>query len=331
MIRDVAVVVSPPVPAFELGILSELFGLPRIDRSLPNYRYTVCAEQRGPLPTTSGFTVTATHGLRRVAGADLVFVTGAAPPVPAPSPRLAAALRAAAARGATVASVCTGAFTLAAAGLLDGRRATTHWAYADRLARQYPAVKVESDALYVLDGPIATSAGSSAAIDLCLQLLRIAHGADVANRIAREMVVPAHRSGGQAQYTQTPLDNPAPGGAPFSAVLDWAVAHLGAELSVETLAGRAAMSPRTFVRRFREATGTTPAAWVRGQRVLAAERLLEQADLTVEAIAHRTGFGSADTLRRHFSRVRGVPPEQYRRAFRLGSSRPRTAAVGGGH
>jgi transcriptional regulator GlxA family with amidase domain len=317
VISDVAVVVAPPVPAFEVGILSELFGLPRIDRSLPSYRYAVCAERRGPLPTTSGFAVTASHGLRRVASADLVVVTGAAPPVPPPSPALAGALRRAAARGATVASVCTGAFTLAAAGLLDGRRATTHWAYTERLAREYPAVCVEPDRLYVQDGPIATSAGSSAAIDLCLQLLREAHGADVANRIARELVVPAHRSGGQAQYTQTPVDPAPANGAPFSALLDWAVENLDGDLSLRTLADRAAMSPRTFVRRFGEATGSTPAAWVRAQRVLAAERLLEQGDLTVDAIARRTGFGSPDTLRRHFSRARGVPPETYRAAFRL--------------
>lgn len=322
MIRDVAVVVTAPVPAFELGTLSEIFGLPRIDRTLPGYRYAVCAERRRTLPTTSGFTVTPTHGLARVAGADLVFVTGAAPPVPPPSPAVVAALRGAARRGAIVASVCTGAFTLAGAGLLDGRRATTHWAHADLLARTYPAVRVEHDSLYVLDGNVATSAGSSAVIDLCLALLRDAHGAEVANRVAREMVVPAHRSGGQTQYAQSPI---APvDGSPLSAVLDWAVEHLDRELSVADLAAQAAQSSRTFARRFREATGTTPAAWIRTQRVVAAERLLEQSTATVEAIAHRTGFGSADTLRRHFVRARGVPPEAYRRAFRLSASPPAT-------
>jgi transcriptional regulator GlxA family with amidase domain len=317
MIRDVAVVVTAPVPAFELGVLSEVFGLPRIDPALPRYRYAVCAEARGQLPTTSGFSVTPTHSLRRLQQADLVIVTGAAPPVPPPSPAVVSALRAAARRGATLASVCTGAFTLAAAGLLDGRRATTHWAYADRLAREYPAVQVEPDTLYVIDEATATSAGSSAAIDLCLQLLRDAHGAEIANRIARELVVPAHRSGGQAQYTQTPIDAGSDGADALGALLDWAVEHLADDLSVEVLARRAAMSTRTFVRRFRAATGTTPAAWVRRQRVLAAERLLERGGLTVDAIAHRTGLGSADTLRRHFTRARGVPPETYRRAFQL--------------
>ena len=315
MLRDVAVVVSAPVPAFELGILSEVFGLGRIDPSLPRYRYAVCAEHLAPLPTTSGFQVTPTHGLRRLGRSDLVMVTGAAPPLPAPSPALVRALRAAAARGAIVASACTGVFALAAAGLLDGRRATTHWAYAERLARAYPAVTVEPDSLYVRDGNVATSAGSTAVIDLCLALLREAHGAEIANRIARELVVPAHRDGGQTQYAETPVE-PATNGSPVSAVLDWAIEHLADDLGVEELARRAAMSPRSFARRFREVTGTTPAAWLRRQRLLAAERLLETTSITVDAIAHRTGLGSGDTLRRQFGRARGVPPEAYRRAFR---------------
>jgi AraC family transcriptional regulator, transcriptional activator FtrA len=317
MLRNVAVVVSEPVPAFELGVASEIFGLPRLDPSLPRYHYAVCAEERRPMRTTTGFTVVPTHSLRRLAAADLVLVTGAAPPVPPPTPGLTAALRSALRRGATVASVCTGAFALAGAGVLDGRRATTHWMYTDELARRHPAITVEPDRLYVQDGPVATSAGSSAAIDLCLQLLRDAHGAEIANRVARELVVPAHRSGGQAQYTQTPVDeHRLPGRAAFSALLEWAVAHLDGDLSVDALAAHAAMSPRTFVRRFAEATGSTPAAWVRTQRLLQAERLLEGGDGTLEAIARRCGFGSADTLRRQFLRVRGVPPDHYRRAFR---------------
>jgi AraC family transcriptional activator FtrA len=312
--RDVAVVVSAPVPAFELGIVSELFGLPRMDPELPRYRYAVCAAEPGPLPTSTGFAVTPTHGLRRLSTADLVIVTGAAPPLPPADPRLGAALRRAAARGATVAAVCTGAFVLADAGLLDGRRATTHWAYAADLAAR-PAVTVEPDRIYVLDPPIATSAGSSAAIDLCLHLIRRAHGADVANRVARELVVPAHRSGGQRQFTPTPVAAPRRPGS-LAALLDWAAAHLDGDLSVDVLAVRAAMSTRTFVRRFTESTGTTPAAWVREQRVRHAEQLLERGDATVEAVARRCGFGSADTLRRHFRRARGVAPERYRATFR---------------
>ena len=316
MLADVAVVVTEPVPAFELGIVSEIFGLPRMDPALPRYRYAVCAERRAPLRTSTGFTITPTHGLRRLAPADLVIVTGAAPPVPPPSPALCAALHRAVARGATVAAVCTGAFTLAEAGLLDGRVATTHWAYADDLAGRHPQVTVDADRIYVVDGPIATSAGASAAIDLCLHLLRAAHGASVANRVARELVVPAHRSGGQAQFTPVPVAEPG-GARPLAALLDWAAAHLEADLTVDALAVRAAMSPRSFVRQFADATGTTPAAWVRAQRVRRAEELLEAGDATVEAVARRSGFGSADTLRRHFRRARGSTPESYRAAFRL--------------
>jgi len=316
MLSDVAVVVAAPVPAFELGIVSEIFGLRRLDRTLPSYRYAVCAERIAPLPSSTGFTVAPTHDLRRLASADLIVVTGAAPPIPAPTPALIAALRRAAARGATVAAVCTGAFVLAEAGLLDGRRATTHWGYADRLARQHPAVTVEPDRIYVVDGPVATSAGASAAIDLCLHLIRQAHGAAVANRVARELVVPAHRSGGQSQFTPLPVGEERRAGSDgFGALLDWAAAHLDDDLSVEALAQRAAMSPRTFARRFAEATGSTPAAWVRDQRLRRAEEMLEGGGATVSAVARRCGLGSADTLRRHLQRARGVTPEQYRTAF----------------
>jgi AraC family transcriptional regulator, transcriptional activator FtrA len=311
--RDVAVVVSAPVPAFELGVVSELFGLPRMDPGLPRYEYAVVAVAPGPLPTSTGFTMTPTHGLRRLATADLIIVTGAAPPLPPSDPALAPALRRALDRGATVAAVCTGAFVLAEAGLLDGRRATTHWAHADQLAARYPEVEVDRDSIYVVDGPVATSAGSSAAIDLGLHLIRMAHGSEVANRVARELVVPAHRSGGQAQFTALPV--PPPGDA-LDGLLGWAAAHLDANLSVPALAARAAMSERSFVRKFAAATGAAPAAWVREQRIRYAERLLERDDATMAAVARRSGLGSADTLRRHFRRVRGVAPEVYRAAFR---------------
>ena len=315
MTVEVAVVVAEPVPAFEVGIASEVFGVPRTDPGLPAYRYTVCAQSPGPLRTSTGFHITPSAGLDRIDEAGLVIVTGASPPVPPPSPELSAALHRAADRGATVAALCTGAFTVAAAGLLDGRTATTHWAYAEELAARYPRVTVDADRIYVVDGPIATSAGASAAIDLCLHLIRREHGADVANRVAREMVVPAHRSGGQAQYSRRPVP-PAQAGPGLAALLDWAADHLDADLSVEALAARAAMSPRTFIRHFTAATGATPAAWVRDQRVRRAEQLLERADTTIASVARRCGFGSVDTLRRHFRRVRGVGPEVYRAAFR---------------
>ena len=317
MLTDVAVVVAEPVPAFELGIVSEIFGLPRVDPSLPRYSYAVCAERRVTMRTSTGFAVRPTDDLSRLATADLVIVTGASPPTPAPTPALTAALRRAADRGATVAGVCTGAFLLAATGLLDGRTATTHWAHAAELARRHPAVTIASDRIYVVDGPFATSAGAAAAIDLCLHLIRREHGADIANRVARELVVPAHRSGGQAQFSQVPIANDRrPGADGLSALLDWAAEHLADDLSVPALAVRAAMSTRTFIRRFTEATGATPATWVREQRVRLAEQLLERENATVASIARRCGFGSPDTLRRHFHRIRGVSPEAYRAAFR---------------
>jgi AraC family transcriptional activator FtrA len=310
---DVAVVVAEPVAAFELGIASEIFGIPRADPSLPRYRYAVCAATAGPIRTSTGFLITPTDGLDRLDRADLVIVTGAAPPIPPPPDGLTAALRRAAERGATVAALCTGAFTVAAAGLLDGRTATTHWAYAAQLQSLFPQITVDADRIYAVDGPIATSAGAAAAIDLCLHLIRREHGADVANRVARELVVPAHRSGGQAQFTPAPVTTPPQA---LDGLLDWVAGHLDADLSVDALAVRAAMSTRTFVRRFTDATGTTPAAWVREQRIRHAERLLERDGATVAAIARRCGLGSADTLRRHFRRARGVSPEQYRVAFR---------------
>jgi AraC family transcriptional activator FtrA len=321
MTENVAVVVGEPVPAFELGIASEIFGVRRADPSLPHYEYEVCAATPGPLRTSTGFSITPTAGLDRLAQAGLIIVTGSAPPVPPPAPALVEALRQAVDRGATVAALCTGAFAVAEAGLLDGRTATTHWAYAADLAVRFPAVTVDADRIYVVDGPIATSAGASAAIDLCLHLIRREHGADVANRVAREMVVPAHRSGGQSQFSREPVPPPDAGPA-LSGLLDWATEHLDADLSVDALAARAAMSPRTFIRHFTAATGATPAAWVRGQRVRRAEQLLERADTTIAAVARHCGFGSADTLRRHFRRVRGVGPEAYRAAFRAADSLP---------
>lgn len=324
MLTDIAVVIAEPVPAFELGVASELFGVSRTDPELPSYRYAVCAERPEPMLTSTGFAVTPTHDLSRLRTADLVLVTGASPPIAEPSPTLVAALCAAADRGATVAALCTGAFVLAATGLLDGRTATTHWAYMEELAHRFPRVTVDADRIYVVDGPTATSAGASAAIDLCLHLMRREHGADVANRVARDMVVPAHRSGGQAQFSRMPVpDRRLPGSDGLAALLDWAADHLDDDLSVNALALRSAMSTRTFIRRFTEATGATPAVWVREQRVRRAEQLLERGDLTVAAVARRCGLGSTDTLRRHFRDARGVSPETYRAAFRQDRATPR--------
>jgi transcriptional regulator GlxA family with amidase domain len=297
-------------------VVCEAFGLDRAPPGLPGYDFAVCGEQVTPVPTTSGFAVLPGHHLSRLAGADLIIVLGAAPPAPPPPPALVRALRDAVTRGATIASACTGAFVLAAAGLLDGRRATTHWLHAPLLASLYPQLTVEADKLYIQDGPIITSAGSAAVIDLCLHLIRREHGAEVTNRIARHMVVPPHRDGGQAQYIETPV--PEPGTADeLAKVLQWALRHLDQPLTADTLAARASMSPRTFARRFRQRTGTTPLSWLNRQRVLLAAHLLERGNDTIASVATRSGFGSPDTLQRHFTQARGVTPDQYRRAFRL--------------
>jgi transcriptional regulator GlxA family with amidase domain len=312
---SVAVALVEPVPMFELGVLCEVFGLDRSGLGLPAYDFAVCGPRAGPVASTSGVRVTATDPYARLDAADLIMVAGAEPPLQQPPPAaLVRRLRAALDRGATVAGVCTGAFVLAGAGVLDGRRATTHWRHADLLASAYPAVRVEPDALYVEDGPVATSAGSTAAIDLCLHLVRRAHGAEVANRVARDLVAPPHRPGGQAQYVETSV--PAPGADDLAGTLSWALAHLDQPLRVEDLAARALMSPRTFARRFRAVTGTTPHRWLLEQRLRLAEQLLETTDLPVDAVAGQAGFGSGDTLRHHFAGHRGIGPAGYRRTFR---------------
>ena len=333
VLRNIAVPVLAPVPAFELGVVCEAFGLDRTLPGLPAYDFAVCGEQVTPVPTTSGFAVLPSHRLSRLADADLIIVLGAAPPTPPPPAMLVRQLQDAVARGATVASACTGAFVLAAAGLLDGRRATTHWLYAPLLASLYPQLTVEADRLYIEDGPVVTSAGSAAVIDLCLHLMRREHGAEITNRIARHMVVPPHRDGGQSQYIEMPVPEPDTADE-LAGVLQWALLHLDEPLTVEGLAARASMSPRTFARRFRQRTGATPGWWVVQQRVLLAARLLERSNDTIASVSTRSGFGSPDTLRRHFIHSRGVTPSQYRRAFRLtepGTSTPGSASHQPGH
>jgi transcriptional regulator GlxA family with amidase domain len=225
-----------------------------------------------------------------------------------------AAIRRAYDRGARLVSICSGAFVLAHAGVLDGRRATTHWMHTDDLAERFPAVKVDADVLYVDDGQILTSAGTASGIDLCLHIVRLDHGAEAANGLARRMVVAPHRDGGQAQYVQAPVPTVA-NEQPMSATLDWALARLDHDISVEDLARQAYMSPRTFARRFRDTTGTTPLQWLLRQRVLLAKRLLETTASPVEVVALQCGFGSATALRTHFKRQVGTSPLAYRRAF----------------
>jgi transcriptional regulator GlxA family with amidase domain len=315
MLRNVAVVAFDQAPVFEIGVLCEVFGLDRSADGLPRFDFALCAGEPPPLRTSSGFTVDTPHGIERLAAADLVAVPGWRSPDESPPAEVLQALRDAEARGARVISLCSGAFVLAAAGLLDGRRATTHWRYAAPLAARYPSVQLTPDVLYVDEGTVLTSAGTAAGIDLCLHIVRTEFGADVANRIARRMVVPPHREGGQAQYIETPMPEDRRDDA-LGTTLSWALAHLDEELGVEALAVRAHMSPRTFVRRFAAAFGGTPHQWLLAQRVVQARRMLETTDVAIDEVARRSGFGSAAALRLHFARRLNTSPLAYRRTFR---------------
>jgi transcriptional regulator GlxA family with amidase domain len=315
MLRNVAVAVCDQVAAFELGVVSEVFGYDRTAEGFPGYDFAVCAIEPPPLRTSSGFSIDTPHRIDRLRSADLIVIAAWRDADERPPEPLLEELRAAVDRGARVMSVCTGAFVLAAAGLLDGRRATTHWRHAAALAERYPLIDVDPDVLYVDAGPVLTSAGTAAGIDLCLHIVRTEHGTGVANALARRMVVPPHRDGGQAQYVETPVRVHRRGDE-LSEVLDWALERLDEPLPVEELAGRALMSTRTFARRFRAITGETPHRWLLLQRLLLAQRLLEEGDEPIEEVARLAGFGSAVSLRQHFARWRGTSPQRYRRTFR---------------
>ncbi|SMD06680.1 helix-turn-helix domain-containing protein [Kibdelosporangium aridum] len=310
--KSVVAVVGDRIAGFELGILCQVFGLDRSDDGLPCYDFAVCGPRPGLVPTTSGFAVEVPSGLDRVVSADLVAIP-AWPDLGAPlDPAIGAAIRAAHEAGATLLSICSGTFALAGAGVLDGRRATTHWQFTSLLRKGFPSVDVVEDVLYVSDGPILTSAGAAAGIDACMHLVRTVHGAEVANALARRMVVPAHREGGQAQYVEMPVPA-SPSG--FSTVLDWAAEHLAEPLTVAVLARRAGMSGRSFARHFKAITGVTPHRWLLEQRLQRAELLLETTELTVDVVARTSGFAHPDTLRHHFARRRGTSPSAHRRAF----------------
>jgi len=339
MLRNVAVVVVNGFLPFEFGTICEVFGIDRADDGLPSYDFAVVAGEPPPLRAHNDFTIQPSYGLERLEEADLIALPAVgddrlgiyAAPKSRPgadAPRvfpedLLAALRRAVDRSAHVLSVCSGAFILGEAGLLDGRRCTTHWRNAEELARRYPAAKVDPDVLYVDDDPVITSAGTAAGIDACLYLVRKEQGSRVANGIARRMVVPPHRDGGQAQYVDQPVASSCDGS--LRDLLEWLRAHLDQPLTVRQLAARANMSERTFARRFVQDTGTTPQRWLIGQRILLAQQLLEESDETVEAIADRAGFGNATALRHHFRAWRGTTPNAYRRLFRgdPASSTPR--------
>ncbi len=311
-LRSVAVLIDEGVAPFEFAIPCEVFGVDRSAQGLPVFDFAICAPQPGPVRTSLGFEIVAQHGLEPLRRADLVVVPAMRTDYE-PSPEVVEAMRAVVERGGRVASMCSGAFALARAGLLDGRRATTHWFHTEDFNAAFPDVHLVPDVLYVEDGPVLTSAGTAAGIDLCLHIVRQSHGAAAANGIARRMVVPPHREGGQAQFIETPMR--ATPADTLAATLEWASAHLDEDLSVSRLAKHAAMSERTFARRFRSETGTTPHHWVLAQRVALAEQLLEQGTLGVEEIARRCGFGSATMLRHHFARMRSTTPTAYRRLF----------------
>ncbi len=280
------------------------------------YRFTLAGQRRGPVRTSTGVVLQAEAGLHALSTADTIVAPGYVGVLRPPPPPVLASLRAAAARGARVLSICTGAFALAHAGLLDGRRATTHWAAAAQLADRFPGVTVDAGVLYVDDDTILTSAGVAAGLDLCLHVVRRDHGAAVAASIARHTVVAPHRDGDQAQFIQQPIADDRTATS-LRETCTWALDHLDERLDVARLAWHAGVSPRTIARRFRAETGTTPLQWVLGQRVLRARELLEQTDLAVEDVAHACGFASAPQLRRHFTRSTGTTPTAYRRAFTL--------------
>jgi transcriptional regulator GlxA family with amidase domain len=319
-LRDVAVLVPDGVNPFELGVLCEVFGTDRSADGFPAYDFALARTTPGVVRTGSGFDLVVEHGLERLESADLVampaFRTATTDAGRLPDPMIEA-LQAAHARGALILSVCSGAFALGQAGLLDGRRCTTHWRYSAELARQYPLARIEPDVLYVGDDRVLTSAGTAAGIDLCLHLVRELQGTAVANALARRMVVPPHRDGGQAQYIDLPMPPTTDGS--LSDLLAWMSEHLDAELTVDQLAVRALMSSRTFARRFRAETGTTPHRWLIDQRVLRAQELLESSDEPIDRVAQLSGFGNAATLRHHFGLVRGTTPQAFRRTFRAAS------------
>lgn len=320
------VVADGLVGSFGLGVSAEVFGYDRRHMGLPLFDFALVSEAPGVLRTDTGIPITVEHGLERLARSDIVLITAWELFDRVPSPVLLDAFREAHARGATIVSQCTGAFVVAAAGLLDGLRVTTHWRWAGELAARFPGVRVDPSVLYVDNGQVITGAGTAAGVDTLLHLVRREWGAAAANALAREMVVPPHRDGGQAQFIDAPV--PACEDDLLGAVLEWASAHLADEISVDGMARRALMSPRSFARRFKAATGTTPHAWLLGQRLAAAEALLEESDASVEEVARLVGFGTAAGLRDQFTRRRGVSPRAYRQTFRAGArSGPRAAPV----
>ena len=313
--NTVAVIAFNGISPFHLAVPCAIFGEDRTSAGIPRFELLVCAAEDGVLQTTAGFSIETRHGLNELSKAATIIVPSWRDPAEQPSQALLDALRQASQHGARIVGLCLGSFVLAAAGLLDGRPATTHWLWADELARRYPLIRVNPDVLYVDDGEIITSAGTAAGIDCCLHILRRQYGAKIANDVARRMVVPPHRQGGQAQYIQQPVRKNSAMDH-FAEVLDWARGNLDKPLSLDMLAERARMSRRTFTRRFRQAMGNTVGEWLLSQRLSLSQQLLETTDSSIELIAERAGFGSTASLRQHFNQTFKISPSNYRREFR---------------
>jgi AraC family transcriptional activator FtrA len=311
----VSVLAYEGMSAFETGIVTEVFGLTWPDIDQPWYQLTICAEHPGTVNVIGGATLATPHGLDELAAAQTVIIPSVSDVTATPTPELIAALRRAHQRGGRIVSICSGAFALAAAGLLDDRRATTHWRYADLLQRRYPRVDVDPDPLYIDEEDVLTSAGCAAGLDLCLHIVRKDFGATIANAIARRLVIPPHRDGGQAQYIEAPMP-PGPDDNQVAESMTWALEHLGEPITVQTLAEQAAMSSRSYLRHFSEHTGTTPIRWLINQRIQASLNLLETTNASIEQIARTVGFETPVTYRHHFTKAMRTSPSAYRRTFR---------------
>ncbi len=313
--HTVATIIPPDSNPFEWAVTAEVFGVDRSSQlGVDWYEWKACTVDDQPIATAGGLTLAASYGLEDAATADTVIVT------PSDSRQyseeLLATLREAHSNGARIVSLCSGVFALAAAGLVADRQVTTHWAHASEFAQEFESVAVDCCVLYVDDGDILTSAGTAAGIDLCLHIVRLDHGVEIANQVARRMVVPPHRDGGQAQYVDHPIDE-LPGHELFADTLAWAERHLAEEITVEQLAERSAMSPRTFARRFTSTTGTTPHQWLTSLRIQYAQQLLESTDHPIDRIAELCGLGSGANLRQHFQRTVRTTPSNYRNTFQV--------------
>lgn len=311
----VSVLAYEGMSAFETGIVTEVFGLRWPELDVDWYELTICAEKPGAVGVVGGATLSTPHGLDVLARAQTVIIPSVSDVTADPTSELVVALRLAHQRGARIVSICSGAFALAAAGLLDRRRATTHWRYADLLRRRYPRVAVDPNPLYIDDQDVLTSAGCAAGLDLCLHIVRQDFGAAVANAIARRLVIPPHRDGGQAQYIEAPVA-PTAEDDRIARSMAWAMEHLSDPITVQTLARQAAMSPRTYLRHFPRYAGVSPIRWLIGQRVQASLSLLETTDALIDEVARAVGFDTAVTFRHHFTQAMRTSPAAYRRTFR---------------